>query len=68
VNGDALGFEKGGSGPASSVTRTAFGLETVNALVHGNVCHGSETCIALEHVDHGRVLLTSCSPRMETRQ
>lgn len=41
--------------------RLAFGLETVRALVYGNVCDGSETCIALEHVDDGRVVFNACS-------
>ena len=41
--------------------RLAFGLETVRALVYGNVCEGSETCIALEHVDDGRVVFNACS-------
>ena len=41
--------------------RVAFGLETVRALVYGNVCVGSETCIALEHADDGRVVFNACS-------
>jgi hypothetical protein len=41
--------------------RLAFGLETVRAAVYGNVCEGSETCIALEHVDDGRVVFNACS-------
>jgi hypothetical protein len=41
--------------------RLAFGLETVRAHVYGNVCEGSETCIALEHVDDGKVVFNACS-------
>jgi hypothetical protein len=41
--------------------RVAFGVETVRALVYGNRCEGSETCIALEHVDDGRVVFNECS-------
>lgn len=41
--------------------RLAFGLETVRAYVYGNFCEGSETCIALEHLEDGTVLFNACS-------
>ena len=41
--------------------RLAFGLPTVRTLVDGNDCEGSETCISLEHIDHGRVVSNECS-------
>jgi hypothetical protein len=41
--------------------RLAFGRETVRALIDGNVCEGSETCIALEHVNDGDVVSNACS-------
>ena len=47
--------------PSRDLVDDAVGLETVRVLVHGNVCDGSETCIALEHVDDGRVVFNACS-------
>jgi hypothetical protein len=41
--------------------RLAFGLVTVDAVVSGNACAGSQTCIALEHVNDGKVMSNTCS-------
>lgn len=43
--------------------KLVFGLQTVSALVYGNVCEGSQTCVALEHVDSGRVVFNACASR-----
>lgn len=43
------------------VAKAVFGLGTVRALVLGNACEGSETCVSLEHVEDGRVLHNECA-------
>jgi hypothetical protein len=45
----------------ADLAKFAFGFETVRALVYGNSCAGSETCISLEHIDDGQVLFNECS-------
>ena len=39
----------------------AFGVPTMQALVPGNACAGSETCVSLEHVASGFVAGNECS-------
>jgi hypothetical protein len=43
------------------VAKLAFGFATVRALVYGNDCTGSETCIGLEHLENVRAIHNQCA-------
>ena len=43
------------------VAKAAFGIQTVRALVQGNGCEGSETCVSLEHVEAARIMNNECA-------
>ncbi len=39
----------------------AFGVPSVSAIVRGNDCSGSQTCVSLEHADDVEVVRNECS-------